>query len=1099
MNYTLKDLLDVPKLQALLDTLDEIHSLPSAIIDADGNILTATAWQDICTKFHRTNPETEKKCRESDSFIAGELCKNSPAVVCKCPLGLVDTATPIIVDGQRLGGAFAGQVFTEPPDGERFIQQARQYGFDEAAYLEAMRRVPVISEERLRKNLNFLGRFTEMLAGQGLLNKRHLEGEEALRESRERYRMLFDNSPICIHEIDMDGRIASMNKSGLAMMGLQEESQVRGLVYLKAVCSADRERIGALLTRAYEGETSHFEFQSSSPLRQIFKSCFVPVRNKREDVERVIGITSDITERKQAEDSLRESEKRYRTLFSGAGDGIFTVSLDGKLIEVNESIARMHGYTVEEMRQLHLKDLDTPETAQMIPERMRRLLEGENLVFEVEHYHKDGHVFPLEVLASRVALGELIYIQCFHRDISERRRREKISQSRLTLTKYAASHSLDELLTRTIDEAEAITGSSIGFFHFLEADQRTLSLQAWSTNTLQNMCSAAGKGSHYPLEKAGVWVDCIRQGCSVIHNDYEGLLHKKGLPEGHTPVIRELVVPVRRSGIIAAVLGVGNKKTCYVEGDVNTIEQFADFAWDVIGHKVSEGALRESESRYRRIIEGLTDYQYSVRVKNSHAVETVHSPACAIVTGFTAEEFAQDPHLWIRMIPPEDRNMVLTHVQKILDGKDIHPIEHRIIRKDGEVRWVRDNFILFRDATGNLLSYDGVVTDITEHRRLEDQLRQAQKMEAVGLLAGGVAHDFNNMLSAIIGAASMLKMRTTEDSPHLHLLNQILNAAEKSAGLTQQLLAFSRKQIISPRETDLNVLLNKMERLLVRLIGEDIELKISASAEQLIAMVDPVQIEQVLMNLCTNARDSMPDGGVLSVRTEAVELAPNIAEQHGLGKPGRYALVSVSDTGVGMEEEIRQRIFEPFFTTKEIGRGTGLGLSIVYGIIKQHEGTISVQSEAGAGSAFSIYLPLVQPSPESSASAEPDLPLGGTETILLAEDSEEVRVTAGFLLKEFGYRIIEAVDGEDAIRKFIENSEDIDIVILDVIMPKKNGRETAEEMKKIRPDVKVLFTSGYTGDVLHRKGIREDGIDFISKPVMPHDILSKIREMLDHP
>ncbi|MBI5633665.1 MAG: response regulator [Nitrospirae bacterium] len=385
----------------------------------------------------------------------------------------------------------------------------------------------------------------------------------------------------------------------------------------------------------------------------------------------------------------------------------------------------------------------------------------------------------------------------------------------------------------------------------------------------------------------------------------------------------------------------------------------------------------------------------------------------------------------------------------------------------------------------------------TERQKLEAQLLQAQKMEAIGHLAGGIAHDFNNMLQAIIGYASLLDMRIEQNSPLKSYVAEILNSSEKSADLTKQLLAFSRKQVISPKQIDLNQLIKGMEKMLVRLIGEDVEFETYLVNRELSVVVDPGQIGQVLMNLCTNARDAMPDGGHLSISTETVQLGEDYIAANIIEKPGLYALISVTDTGVGMDEETKQKIFDPFFTTKEVGKGTGLGLSIAYGIIKQHNGHISVYSELGKGTTFRIYLPLSEAMSKATEAAAATAPRGGKETVLVAEDNEEVRGLIRSVLEGFGYTVITAVDGEDALHQFRENEDRIKLVILDVIMPKKNGKEVYDEIIKTKPQMKVLFSSGYTADVISTKGVLEGKMDFISKPVTPHDLLIKIREILD--
>jgi PAS domain S-box-containing protein len=398
-----------------------------------------------------------------------------------------------------------------------------------------------------------------------------------------------------------------------------------------------------------------------------------------------------------------------------------------------------------------------------------------------------------------------------------------------------------------------------------------------------------------------------------------------------------------------------------------------------------------------------------------------------------------------------------------------------------------------------------VIIDITERREAEEkqqklqaQLLQAQKMEAVGQLAGGIAHDFNNILTAIIGYGNLISMKTANDEVHRPYIDQILSAANRAASLTQGLLAFSRKQIINPRPVTVNTIIEQVQKLLHRIIGEDIELRTVLTGEDTTVMADTGQLEQILINLAANARDAMPNGGHLTIETRPAEIGSEYLRAHGYGKAGKYVLISITDSGEGMDEKTQERIFEPFFTTKEVGKGTGLGLAIVYGSIKQHNGYINVNSEPGRGTTFTIYLPLLKAEARPATPAEPaPPPKGGTETILLAEDDTVLRDLARGMLEEFGYTVIEAVDGEDAIEKFRANRDRIQLIILDVIMPKKNGREVFEEVKKIKPGTKVLFTSGYPANIIQKKGILEAGINFIVKPHPPQELLRKIRAVLN--
>ncbi|MEW6417052.1 MAG: PAS domain S-box protein [Nitrospirota bacterium] len=520
---------------------------------------------------------------------------------------------------------------------------------------------------------------------------------------------------------------------------------------------------------------------------------------------------------------------------------------------------------------------------------------------------------------------------------------------------------------------------------------------------------------------------------------------------------------------------------------------------DISERKRSEEALRKSEERYRSMVNAVTSYTYSVDVREGRAISTYHSIGCFPITGYYPDDYEAEPYLWHSMIYPDDRIKVEESIKKVLSGHKVDPLEHRIIHRDGRVVWVRNTIVPHCNEEGQLVQYDGLIEDITERKKLETQLIQAQKMEAVGTLAGGIAHDFNNILTAIISYLNILLMKMGEDDPLRTYVNKTIDSSEKATALIHSLLAFSRKQVINPKPMNVNNIIQKVKNLLMRLIGEDIELKTYLADRDLVVMADADQLEQVLMNLATNARDAMPDGGTMTIGTDIKEIGDEFIKVHGYGEAGEYAAMTVSDTGIGMDEETRKRIFDPFFTTKDVGKGTGLGLAMVYGIIKQHNGYITCYSEPRKGSTFNIYLPLIRAKVEKTRSKAVSALGTGTETILLVEDDAEVRMAAKEILTESGYKVIEAVDGEEAIQKFNKkgNREEIQLLILDVVMPKKNGKEVYEAIKKIRSDVKVVFISGYPAEIIHKKGVMENGLDFVMKPFSPHDLLKKVRGVLD--
>ena len=452
---------------------------------------------------------------------------------------------------------------------------------------------------------------------------------------------------------------------------------------------------------------------------------------------------------------------------------------------------------------------------------------------------------------------------------------------------------------------------------------------------------------------------------------------------------------------------------------------------------------------------------------------------------------------FIDIISPLSRDVYTRTLNISRKNGSVIDMELDLVRKDGTILNALLSESAVRDPEGNLVTSRATVFDVSERKKLEEQLRQSQKMEAIGLLAGGVAHDFNNILTAIYGYCAILQAKMGEDSPFRPEMDHIHAAAERAARLTRSLLAFSREQIMTAKQVDLNDIVKNVWQLLSRIIGEDIHLETIVAESPLWIFADSVQIEQVLMNLAANARDAMPNGGQLTIETEDRELDEGFMQTHGFCAPGKYAVVTLSDNGTGMDAETSNKIFEPFFTTKEVGMGTGLGLSIVYGVIKQHNGSISVYSEPGMGTTFRIYLPITDAEhlPEERVLSLP--PKGGSETILCAEDDDVIRGLVTQILTSYGYNVITSENGADAVARFMEQKDGIDLLLFDLIMPKKNGKEASEEIRKLNPGVRTLFMTGYPSDLLQKRGVLEEIPDVVTKPISPMDLLRKVREVLD--
>ena len=640
------------------------------------------------------------------------------------------------------------------------------------------------------------------------------QAEEALWGSERQLRAVLDGMPLMGVILDRAGVVTMCNDSLLALTGWERGDVLNRNWFTLFLPPEIRDQVHGLFLEAVVsgGTPDRFENEivTRTGARRLILWSNTVLRDGNGLVAGVASIGDDITERKRAGEALRQSEERYRALFDRAGEGIFFMTLDGTLVAMNDAFARMHGYSAAEMLHLRLKDLDTPETFQRVPERMARIRDGEGITFEVEHYHRDGHVFPLEVSASLAAVGGESYIQCFHRDITERK------------------------------------------------------------------CAEAEKSA------------------------------------------------------------------------------------------------------------------------------------------------------------------------------------------------------------------------------LETQLRQAQKLESVGRLAGGVAHDFNNLLSGIMGYVELCRDELPPEHPIRSYLDEIATDAQRSANITQQLLAFARKQIIAPKMLDLNDALVGMLKLLRHLMGEDIAANWMPGTHLWPVKIDPGQLDQILANLCVNARDAIAGVGKVTIETANATLDEAYCATHTDATAGEYVRLAVSDSGCGMSKDVLDHIFEPFYTTKEVGKGTGLGLATVYGIVQQNHGHLEVQSEVGKGTTFNIYLPRATSEADpGSATVTPARLPRGTETVLLAEDEKSVRITARLFLEALGYTVLAAKTPEEALCLAGAHSGPIHLLIADVIMPGMNGPDLAGLVAEECPNLKCLFMSGYTADVILHRGMLNEGMPFMPKPFSRYDLACKVREVLD--
>lgn len=527
--------------------------------------------------------------------------------------------------------------------------------------------------------------------------------------------------------------------------------------------------------------------------------------------------------------------------------------------------------------------------------------------------------------------------------------------------------------------------------------------------------------------------------------------------------------------------------------DVGQPTHFIAIKQDVSARKAAEAALRQAEEKYRTIFENSvmgifqsTPEGRFLTMNRALAEMYGYSSAAEAVASITdiGQQLYGDGALRKRLLAA-------------LDAKgELRDVQIEVIRKDGTRLWLSYNVRCINDADGKLLHYEGLVENVGEWKALERQLQQTQKLEAVGRLAGGVAHDFNNMLGIISGYCEILKDRRDLETGMLADLEEIHKASRKAAALTQQLLAFSRKQVIQPRHVDLNEVLMEISKMLRRLIGDDVEMRMNLCPSEVVVLADQGQLQQVVMNLTVNARDAMPEGGTLTIATEVCDLDQSYAIQHYPVVPGPYALLSVTDSGMGMDGDTLSHLFEPFFTTKELGRGTGLGLSIVYGIVKQSEGYIWAYSEPGNGSCLKIYLPLRKAAVEAVAALPDITSVRGTETILIVEDNVHLRELMAGYLRALGYQVLEDGDGRSALDRVATQETNIDVVVTDIMMPGMGGRELAQRIVAMGRPPKLLLMSGYTHDPDQQSRAMHEGETFLQKPFALKDLAVKVRQLL---
>ncbi len=781
-----------------------------------------------------------------------------------------------------------------------------------------------------------------------------------------------------------------------------------------------------------------------------------PLRDHRGNVVGVVAWVLDISARRDAESALALSELQFRTIFDSIGDGVTVVEPGGNFLEVNAAACERLGYTREEMLGMSTRDINQPQTASRIRDRAAAIMSGQVAVFEATHTRKDGTTVPTEVTARRMMFAGRPAILSIVRDLSERRQAETALKEQARYLQQLVDAIPIPIIAKNPDGTIRIANSA-----FIDM------------------------AAHIPGDVVGKRTDEIGIAEADLHGSHDEAILRDG--SVHTyEYSADDHGEVRRIVMTKAPL----------RTEDGGIDGIASAAVDITERYEAEQELRRSEARFRSLFEHAADPIY-IADPNGTIIDV--NRAAIDLTGYGRDELVGRNLAGIDA--PGAAAQLPERLERLTSQGGLS-FETAQVRKDGTVVPLEISATVIE--LGGHPAILGIGRDISERMRaeaertaLQEQLQQARKMEVIGQLAGGIAHDFNNLLTAIRGYSTLALTEVPPDSPAREDIIQIEQAADRAAALTRQLLAFARRTVFKLEVVDLAATVRKLEPMLQRLLGEDVELVVDADTARGRVMADASQIESVVLNLAVNARDAMPDGGVLTIRVAEVDLDEAFVRLHSAATIGRNVVLTVSDTGTGMSESTMAHLFEPFFTTKGPGKGTGLGLASVYGIVSQSLGFVAAETELGRGSSFSAYMPCVNVSAdeEGQGSENPSGPaaIGRTGTILVVEDDSGVRGFASRVLELAGHTVVSVSTPALAIE---HDPAAIDLLLTDVVMPTMNGREVANRLLQRRPDLRILFMSGHADETIVRHGILDASIRYLPKPFTAQSLLTAVDEAL---
>jgi two-component system, cell cycle sensor histidine kinase and response regulator CckA len=893
------------------------------------------------------------------------------------------------------------------------------------------------------------------------LRKKCARLEDHLRQSEERFFRIFHaSSNMMAITTVKDGRIIELNEASANLGAFKREALIGTLSQDHGLWTDSEQRDIIVRKLREEGRIHNLEVSFFAEDRETHRVLFSADPITINDEPCLLSISVDITAREKEADALRRSEEKYRMLVENSLQGLVIIQ-DGRYVFCNSAYAKMTGYSIEELLALtptELGNMCHPDDRLFVWKRHQDRIAGKEVPphYECRAFRKDGTLLWLEVHSSLTEYNGKLATQLLYLDISERKHAENALRE---------SEERFRLIAETIDEIFWLFDVEKGTITYISPAHERI----WGTRI----------DGH---------VEKIEPSLDQVHPDDRERIEsiaaqmKTGLPLDYEHRV------IRPDGSIRRLWS-----RCFpIADEAGNVKRYIGVAQDVTARWNAEEALKESREYLNQIINHVGD---PIFVKDDRQKFVLVNDAMCELAGRRREELigvSVD-----EVLPQALAAAIGKQEQEILESGKECLIEESIPGVFGKVHTMMSRKTRLIDKSGKK-HIIGVLRDITEYKRLQVQFMQSQKMEAIGLLAGGVAHDFNNLLTVIKGYSELLMRKLTTSDSRRRDLEQIMSAGQQAVSLTAQLLAFSRKQILQPKVLSLNDSLDETGKMLRRLIGEDIDLVTMTQPGLGLINADPGQIQQILLNLAVNARDAMPQGGKLTIETANAEFDDAYARRHPIVKKGSYVMLSLSDNGIGMDDATQARIFEPFFTTKAQGEGTGLGLSTVYGIVKQSNGFIWVYSEVGNGTAFKIYFPRVQGGEsDSNVEQKPKREYRGSETILVVEDDASVRELSCLILREQGYTVLSAPNGIEALDAARKYSGHIDLVVTDVVMPGMSGREFVLQLESSMPGIKALYVSGYADNAIVHHGMLDANLAFLQKPFDAESLARKVREVIE--